>query len=328
MDSIFSLKAISKYRTELMGVAIIGVLIGHIIAFNDLCYPTLDSIAHGIHVPGFLFLSGFGIFYSLTKNSNIKDFYVRRFWRFYFPFLLISLPFLLRTILTGKFDIWRFFTQITTVGFWLYGNDGTWYIAVSLVLYLLTPLLFMWFQREKGYCVWKRLLIIAITIGCNFTIQFLSPAYWNKVEIGLKQVPCFFLGMLVAHYSLKDIGGASLRILYLAVCVLYPVFRFVGIEIPYVTPMLKLLFYLIVFCCLFSLVDSFRTPVVGPVLRWFGKYTLELYLLHIYFHGLFSSPLFHLQESNIIISAVVVSLMACMPAHWCINRLSNILQGK
>ena len=207
MDSIFSLKAISKYRTELMGVAIIGVLIGHIIAFNDLCYPTLDSIAHGIHVPGFLFLSGFGLFYSLTKNSNIKDFYVRRFWRFYFPFLLISLPFLLRTILTGKFDIWWFITKITTVGFWLYGNDGTWYIAISLALYLLAPLLFVWFQRDKGYCVWKILMVIAIAIGINYTIQLLMPAYWNKIEIGLKQVPFFFLGMLVAHYSLKDMGG-------------------------------------------------------------------------------------------------------------------------
>ena len=326
MDSICSLKTISKYRAELMGVAIIGVLIGHIIAFNDLCYPLLDSIAHGIHVPGFLFLSGFGLFYSLTKNSNIKDFYLRRFWRFYFPFLLISLPFLLRTILTGNFDIWRFFTKITTIEFWLYGNDGTWYIAVSLALYLLTPLLFVWISHNKDYCVWKLLLVIAIAIGVNYTIPFLSTAYWDMVEIGLKQVPCFFLGMLAAHCSLKDMGGATLKILCLAICVLYTLLSVGGIEIPYIISMLKLSFYLIVFCCLFSLVVFFKIKAVGPVFRWFGKYTLELYLLHIFLNALFSSPLFRLHDSHVIILAVIVSLMFCMPVHSCINKLSNILQ--
>lgn len=329
MGSINSLKTISKYRTELMGIAIIGVLIGHIIAFNGLYYPTLDSIAHGIHVPGFLFLSGFGLFYSLTKNSNIKDFYVRRFWRFYFPFFLIYLPFLLRTVLTGNFDLWRFFTRVTTIEFWLYGNtNGMWYIAISMALYIVTPLLFVWLSRDNKSCVCKILLAIAFTIGINFTIRLLLPAYWNIVEIGLKQVPFFFFGMLVAYYSMKDIGGAHLRILYLAVCVLYPLLRISGIEIPYATPMLKLMFYLIVSCCLFSLVDSFRIPVVGPVLRWFGKYTLELYLLHIFLDGLFSSPLFHLHKSHIIILAVTVSIIVCMPVHWCIGKLSNILQSK
>ena len=328
MDSICSLKTISKYRSELMGVAIIGVLIGHIIAFNDLCYPLIDSIAHGIHVPGFLFLSGFGLFYSLAKNSNIKDFYLRRFWRFYFPFLLISLPFLLRTILTGNFDIWRFFTKITTIEFWLYGNDGTWYIAVLLALYLLTPLLFVWFSHDKNNSVWVLLSVIAVTIGFNYTIRLLSPAYWDMVEIGLKYVPCFFLGMLAAHCSLKDMGGATLKIICLAICVLYPLLTISGIEFLYITSMLKLGFYLLVFCCLFLLFDSYKIPVVGPVLRWFGKYTLELYLLHIFLYGLFGSPLFHLQDSHVIIVAVVVSIMVCMPVHLCINKLSNILQRK
>lgn len=76
-----------------------------------------------------------------------------------------------------------------------------------MALYLVTPLLFVWFSHNTGNSAWKILFVIAITIECNYTIQLLTPAYWEMVEIGLKQVPCFFLGMLVAYYSLKDMGG-------------------------------------------------------------------------------------------------------------------------
>lgn len=138
--TLFSLQDISKYRAELMGFAILGVLLGHIIAFSGWDMPILDSIAHGIHTPGFLFLSGFGLFYSLSKNSDAADFYKRRFWRFYLPFVLMVLPFLFRPLLSGNFNLWSFACQISTINFWLYGNNnGMWYIAVSAVLYIITP---------------------------------------------------------------------------------------------------------------------------------------------------------------------------------------------
>lgn len=47
---------------------------GHIIAFSGWNIRLLDSIAHGIHTLGFLFLSGFGLFYSLSNNSNTAVF--------------------------------------------------------------------------------------------------------------------------------------------------------------------------------------------------------------------------------------------------------------
>lgn len=149
---LFTLQDISKYRAELMGFAILGVLVGHAISFSGCDMPVLDSIAHGIHTPGFLFLSGFGLYYSLTKDSSALEFYKRRFWRFYFPFVLMVFPFLLRPILTGNFDIWNFISQITTLNFWLYGNNnGMWYIAVSAVLYIITPHIPFYHLQEGCY---------------------------------------------------------------------------------------------------------------------------------------------------------------------------------
>ena len=153
---LFTLQNISKYRTELMGFAILGVLVGHVIAFSKWNMPILDRIAHGIHTPRFLFLSGFGLFYSLSKNSKTIDFYKRRFWRFYLPFVLIVLPFLLRSLFTGNFYIWSFISQITTLNFWFYGNNnGMWYIAVSFALYVITPPHFPFYYSKPKFCLNK-----------------------------------------------------------------------------------------------------------------------------------------------------------------------------
>ncbi len=91
----FEINTISKYRSELMGLAILGVMCGH---FMNHTYQNnlLFSIARIIHTPGFLFLSGFGLYYSFVNNSNLGSFYLKRLKRLYFPFLLISTPFFFR----------------------------------------------------------------------------------------------------------------------------------------------------------------------------------------------------------------------------------------
>ncbi len=66
---IFSLHKISEYRTELMGLSAMLILICHA-AGNDLAMPHYLRllIAQGqIGVDIFLFLSGMGLFHSLSK---------------------------------------------------------------------------------------------------------------------------------------------------------------------------------------------------------------------------------------------------------------------
>lgn len=66
----------SEYRAELMGIAIIGVLIGHTIilgniTINNTFIKFLNIIPRLAFTQGFLFLSGFGLCYSFTKNIRI-----------------------------------------------------------------------------------------------------------------------------------------------------------------------------------------------------------------------------------------------------------------
>ena len=71
----------SKYRKELMGIAILLVMIGH----NTIEFPGfINNINSGIKmlaqagVDLFFLFSGFGCFYSIHKNRNVLSFYKRR----------------------------------------------------------------------------------------------------------------------------------------------------------------------------------------------------------------------------------------------------------
>lgn len=141
MKTRFSVDSISKYRTELMGVAILGVMCGHLM--NHTIQPDiLGYLVRIIHTNCFLFLSGFGLYYAFSKNRDLVQYYKKRTVRLYIPYLCISFAFFLLLLLTSKCNIWQFIGYITTAAFWYEGNYyAMWYVAVSLALYIVPPIL-------------------------------------------------------------------------------------------------------------------------------------------------------------------------------------------
>lgn len=80
---------ISKYRNELFGVAIISIITLH--HFEDVGGGKLYlNFIGAIGVDIFMFLSGMGLCFSMKKNSNIKDFYIRRIRRILPTYLLVA----------------------------------------------------------------------------------------------------------------------------------------------------------------------------------------------------------------------------------------------
>lgn len=89
---------LSKYRTKLMGIAIIWIMLYHGNEIGMILPEPLEIINFVLEkgrggVEIFLFLSGLGLYYSYSKNPDMKRFYRRRIVRVIFPYLLISLLF-------------------------------------------------------------------------------------------------------------------------------------------------------------------------------------------------------------------------------------------
>ena len=199
----------SVYRGELMGIAILGVCIAH--AFS---WAHLDaSIASKILSPfcriafteGFLFLSGLGLYYSFQKNDNIDLFYKKRINRVFIPYVIMAFPFLLYDAYSGGISLPDFILRLSALYFWFCGNDGMWYISISLALYFIFPLVykFLFSENDIRHVAGK---VTLIAIGCIllcFLMHVYVPNYYAKVEIGLSKVPVFFIGMFAGYLSYR-----------------------------------------------------------------------------------------------------------------------------
>ena len=79
--AIWGYKDISTYRSELMGWAILWIMMLHF-DFNQI--KPLGFIAQygyaGVEI--FILVSGFGVFFSLEKDNSIIRFYKKRLLRF------------------------------------------------------------------------------------------------------------------------------------------------------------------------------------------------------------------------------------------------------
>ena len=281
----FDFKLLSKYRTELMGIGALGVILGHNLRWNE--WPFFAAllgriISSLVFTEGFLFLSGFGLFFSFVKNSNLKDFYLKRFERLVIPFWLTILPFAILNLIFGFKDISSVLNEFSIVA-WFWGDGSWWYIAVSLLLYSLFPFIYKLVIGKMGegnICssVVKTFLLVVLVWLVNLFVLYLFPAYYKEVEIGLPQIPAFFFGVLAGLFAYKNYQSTFwMPVTALCLVIFYGFSVFY--EPLYSSYLIALrLFCMTVICKMFV---SNLFVFFNPFLRWCGKYSLELYLIHL-----------------------------------------------
>lgn len=138
--------------TSLKGFAILGVLFAHIgyALVQDTRFLFPLSIAAGICLNLFLFLSGYGLTQSMMeKPLSIWTFYKRRLDKILIPFWISLILFLiLDTIILNRFYPWTeivqsFFGFFPRADLYTSLNSPLWYITFILANYLVLPLVFI-----------------------------------------------------------------------------------------------------------------------------------------------------------------------------------------
>lgn len=307
-----------------MGFAMIGVLIDHIIVFGGLNFNTwasfLEFIAVLLHTPGFLFLSGFGIYYSLSKDSNFCNFYQRRFYRFYFPFLCYALPFYGAFLIFKHENIWFLIRCLTTIEFWINGNyGGMWYIAASMFLYILSPLIFRIVHFKQKYVIVSLLVFLLLFCLVDYLLLTFAPGYYGIVKIGVSKFPYYILGFIFAHLSLSSPNKYTRIVVYVALTVGVISWGIASRNI-YVS-ILRFVSNIILLSTLFVFTKDYVKVRLNSFFVWFGTYSLELYILHLYIGGVLG-VVFHINGVYNILIAVMMSIILCTPAHKITDYLS------
>ena len=134
---------ISRYKSQLMGMAVMVVVYGHLLYYhswlknyedlNFTIWYTLGSVEM------FMFVSGFGIYHSLKKNRDSFTFYRRRLSRLLPSFLPVMIAWCAAGMLMRDMTVGQALGNLTGLGWWFQQKQQfNWYIPAILVLYLLS----------------------------------------------------------------------------------------------------------------------------------------------------------------------------------------------
>lgn len=262
-------KDISNVRTYLMGIAMMMVVLFHvgIGPFGYFGYWGVDI---------FLFLSGFGICFSLSKGESLAKFYFKRLLRIMPGALLCGIVF-------GGVGCVHGDRELAFCGL------NLWYIRTILIFYLLSPCIFCGMKRWGAKA-------IALMIACSEVLAFLFDTsscfgYCLKETMSwsFSRLPIYILGMALVFCPEKKGKGISLPLLAVAgvgAVIVLGALRLC--QMRYGMGFVRLLFMpsfilapAIMVLGVLSAKWKERVPVcVLKVLQFAGVFSLEIYLLH------------------------------------------------
>ncbi len=329
------LTLISKYRNAVMGLAIVGVMLGHWMGLSGTQADTLltniiSIIPALVSTQGFLFISGYGIYYSFSKNSDVIPFYKRRFYRMLVPYMLMALPYFMFRLIFEGIGIWQFVGYLTTISYWMEGNYcGMWYVAVSVVLYLLSPMIYKVYFGNKSF--WHTTLCLMTTLTLAVTTNHLLFAHAQEYYLlffnGLERYFMFFIGIYCGYLSRQEKKQRITGIVIVA-CMLPTAYMlaWTNPEYGYLTAAARRLVITIpLISVAFAMVDKVHIGnSVMAAFNWLGTYTFELYILHLLVYCFLISKVLGLELSNkaCITIAIVIAFLLCVPVQKGIKSLT------
>ena len=230
----------------------------------------------------------------------------------------------------------RFLADIAFVTFFTDGVKWFWYIAVCLICYVLFPLVFAVVDGTRNVAAaWVRTLALcAAAVLVAVALYRFAPSFYDNVDLIVNRIPCFIFGALLGRLSheRRPLPMPVVAACLTAVAVmLYPMQL---VDVPMVKVYLRAALNLLLCICGVVIMDVMARAgkpalaglhdVVSKVLSWFGRYSLELYLLHVMIRKMLNLndlPTTHLRyEAVVIIGAIALSIP--------LKRLCNLIQHR
>lgn len=279
-------RLLSKYRAELMGCAMLWVMLFH--AFDlDLGFAPLNYFrAAGFGgVDVFIVLSAMGLVMSFEKKVPAYDvFMARRASRILPAYFAVMLPYtlwcILRRTAAGSTLLWN----SLLLNYWVRAEGGfNWYVSGIMLFYAIAP---FWLRRLKASKRRELLTAVGVAAGIGICRLLLSYGGWSYLDVGYR-LPVFLLGLLVGLYCSEErkLAGKDLVfwIVWTAAGAGYLVAA--GLTDPdvFYLPLCHLFLFTTVPMCLAACVCFERLPLgwLRRGLRLMGEHSLEIYLLNV-----------------------------------------------
>ncbi|MDY4667588.1 MAG: acyltransferase [Prevotella sp.] len=319
------LQNISRYRGELMGAAMLFVILFHVGLPREDAFYGLRRIGN-IGVDMFLFLSGVGLWFSWTKRPSLKHFFTRRYLRIYPAWLIIACLFYIPDFLGPR----QFSTNIIDLlgdvlinwDFWLHDELSFWYIPATMMLYLFAPAYMQLIIKHPVY----RWLPVVMIMWC-ILVQYVTPihAAVGHLEIFWSRVPIFFIGINFgkAVKEKRCMDGASLWLIVLVFVMAFASSVFLEQVRHGQFPLFieRMLYIPLTVTAILLLNRVFRrTPKwFNATFREVGALSLEAYLIHLHF------VLVHIERFHWSYwPTFLVCIAITMPLAWLLHKIVEL----
>lgn len=310
-----NLSHLSKYRTQMMGLAALMIIACHAPA-SDVAMPSIlrQVLGFGNYGVGvFFFLSGIGCWYSLNKGTGGGIFLKRRFIRISIPYLLIFIPYnLLLLFLVEGYSFVDCILSLTTIDFWIY-HRGAWFVAALVPLYLITPLLYSVLSGKYKWTVFISIMVVLMLITTLELDNHSNDNIISNIRWVIQRIPPFVLGVAIAKGCIDKKTISALWIVLITVA--YLICRLCGHD-EFGWLLLPFIIYCLLMLCQF--VEKYNA--IYQCITFMGVVSLESYLLNISLNKLFGiiarsidSPIFYgryLEYSLVIIIGIILSYYA------------------
>jgi len=320
MRSLFEIKDISTYRSELMGCAIVWIMMLH---FNFTQIKPLGFVSQygfsGVDI--FILVSGLGLFFSLEKESSILKFYRRRLLRIFPTYYLLGIP---ASIILFHDSFITYLYRYTTIGFWVNDIYWEWYVPSIVVLYLAVPFLKKMIDKRQLPLIF--FFSVVILVISYFVVEKKIASPKDPHFFLLYRIPTFILGMVCAFWIKQNISVKFFFYLLLlgipCFALLFPhhheIYNFKYLSLVFLLPLFIICFTQLIKHALF----------LRPILAIVGKASLEIYLIQaIFFHAILTeqliiAPAWH--DAFTMFLIIISSLLGIL-VHWMIDK-SSILR--
>lgn len=333
---------LSKYRGELMGLAMIFVVLFHVgMPQSNFFYP-LRRLGN-VGVDMFLFVSGIGLWFSWTHSrlgkkldgigamdikSAVIRFFKNRYRRIYPVWLIVAAIFYICRYIEGKGgaatpDVPNLIANILfNWSFWRVDDLTFWYVPATMMLYIFAPW-YMELIRKSPTFRWLPIAFILLAA----MVQYVPLLHDNvgHLEIFFSRIPIFFIGINAGKWVMEkrelERGSIWMAIIVFIMSMwLCLRLEFIGHRafplfmerIAYIPLTISAL---ILECKLADILpkgaNSFLTLI--------GGISLEIYLIHIEF---VMRPLQEYQLGYCLTALLVlsISIPAAWLIHWAIGK--------
>ncbi len=315
---------ISRFRGELMGAAMLFIILFHVGLPRSDAFFGLRRCGN-IGVDMFLFLSGVGLWFSWVKQPSTRHFYRRRLLRILPAWLIMSSLYYIPRFNPQTGSVIDLIGNITiNWNFWLHDELTFWYIPAIMMLYLWAPPYMRLITKHPVY----RWSVVLMVLWC-IMVQWIAPVHQTvgHIEIFWSRVPIFFLGInlgeAVRHEGRIDGAAVWLVLITFVACFAsciyleqvshgrFPLFVERMIYIPLTLATVLLL----------NRVFRRMPQRVNRFCAFFGGLSLEAYLIHNHFVMAWIAP-YHLGYWPTALLTIALTIPLAWLLHQLVKRLT------